>query len=88
MSLYTSNLHFCHSNVIRFDHRPFADWDEMDHVLIELWNGRVQPDDTVYIVGDFCYQSDHAPEWYLRSFSDSGVECIFSRQLSHIRSHP
>ncbi len=55
-----------HSNVIRFDHRPFADRDEMDHVLIELWNGRVQPDDTVYIVGDYCYRSDHAPEWYLR----------------------
>jgi len=66
MILYTSDLHFGHSNVIRFDHRPFADRDEMDHVLIELWNGRVQPDDTVYIVGDFCYQSDHAPEWYLR----------------------
>ena len=66
MILYTSDLHFGHSNVIRFDHRPFADRDEMDHVLIELWNGRVQPDDTVYIVGDFCYRSDHAPEWYLR----------------------
>jgi calcineurin-like phosphoesterase family protein len=25
--------------VIGFDHRPFADRDEMDHVLIELWNG-------------------------------------------------
>ena len=25
--------------MIGFDHRPFADRDEMDHVLIELWNG-------------------------------------------------
>ena len=46
MILYTSDLHFGHSNVIGFDHRPFADVAEMDHVLIELWNGRVQPDDT------------------------------------------
>ena len=66
MILYTSDLHFGHSNVIRFDHRPFADRDEMDHVLIELWNGRVQPDDTVYIVGDLCYRSEHSADWYLR----------------------
>ena len=61
MILYTSDLHFGHSNVIRFDHRPFADADEMDHVLIELWNDRVQADDTVYIVGDLCYRSVHPP---------------------------
>lgn len=66
MILYTSDLHFGHANVIGFDHRPFADRDEMDHVLIELWNGRVQPDDTIYIVGDLCYRSGRTPEWYLR----------------------
>ncbi|MCR5324964.1 MAG: metallophosphoesterase [Lachnospiraceae bacterium] len=66
MILYTSDLHFGHSNVIGFDHRPFADRDEMDHVLIELWNGRVQPDDTVYIVGDLCFRNENPPECYLR----------------------
>lgn len=65
--VYTiGDLHFGHKNVIGFDHRPFADVDEMDHVLIELWNGRVQPDDTVYILGDICYRSERAPEWYLQ----------------------
>ncbi len=66
MILYTADLHFGHNNVIGFDHRPFSDREEMDHVLIELWNGRVQPDDTVYIVGDFCYRSDRSADWYLR----------------------
>lgn len=66
MNLYISDLHFGHKNAIRFDHRPFMDCDEMDHMLIELWNGRVQPDDTVYIVGDLCYRNSHPPEWYLR----------------------
>lgn len=65
MILYTADLHFGHCNVIKFDHRPFKDIDEMDHVMIELWNGRVQPDDTVYIVGDICYRSKHPAEWYL-----------------------
>ena len=66
MILYTSDLHFGHSNVIRFDHRPFKDVDEMDVTLIKFWNERVQPDDEVYIVGDLCYRSSREPEWYLR----------------------
>ena len=53
MNLYTSDLHFGHKNVIEFDHRPFHDVNEMDHLMIESWNSRVQPDDTVYILGDF-----------------------------------
>ena len=66
MNLYISDLHFGHKNVIGFDHRPFADVDEMDHVLMELWNGRVSKDDEVYIIGDFCYRSGKSPDWYLR----------------------
>ena len=66
MILYTADLHFGHNSVIGFDHRPFADVDEMDRVMIELWNGRVQPDDMVYIVGDLCHRSANPPEWYLK----------------------
>ncbi len=66
MNLYISDLHFGHKNVIGFDHRPFMDVDEMDHVLIQLWNSRVHKDDDVYIVGDFCYRAAKAPDWYLR----------------------
>ena len=66
MNLYISDMHFGHKNVIAFDHRPFLDADEMDLTMIELWNARVQPDDRVYIVGDFCYRSSLPPEWYLR----------------------
>jgi calcineurin-like phosphoesterase family protein len=66
MNLYISDLHLGHANVIHFDHRPFADSNEMDRVMIQLWNSRVQSDDDVYIVGDFCYKSDKSPVWYLR----------------------
>lgn len=66
MKFYTSDLHFGHRNVILFDHRPFTDINEMDNVLIYLWNGRVQKDDDVYILGDFCYRNDKSAEWYLR----------------------
>ncbi len=65
MILYTSDLHFGHANVIGFDNRPFSDVDEMDRNLIEMWNARVQMDDTVYIVGDLCYRNSKPAEWYL-----------------------
>lgn len=66
MNLYTSDLHFGHKNVIKFDHRPFADEDEMDNVMIELWNGSVRDDDHIYIVGDFCYRNKNTGAWYLK----------------------
>ena len=66
MNLYTADQHFGHKNVIRFDHRPFADIDDMDANLIRLWNERVDKDDIVYILGDICYRSSKLPNWYLR----------------------
>ena len=65
MIFYTSDLHFGHKNVLGFDKRPFNDIYEMDRVMIDLWNARVQKDDTVYILGDFCYHSEYTPDWYL-----------------------
>lgn len=66
MNLYISDLHFGHKNVIDFDKRPFSDVDEMDRILIELWNARVAPEDDVYIIGDFSYRSGKTEDWYLR----------------------
>lgn len=66
MNLYTSDLHFGHSNVILFDGRPFVDREEMDKCLIKLWNGRVDKEDHVYILGDFAYRNDKDFCWYLR----------------------
>ena len=52
MILYTSDLHFGHSNVIRFDHRPFADRDEMDHVLKEVTEENAEDETPILPGGD------------------------------------
>lgn len=52
MIYFTSDLHFFHQNILRHCDRPFASADEMNQVLIENWNRRVQPRDEVYILGD------------------------------------
>lgn len=64
MILYIADLHFGHTNILRHDHRPFKDAEEMDAFLIHMWNERVHNDDTVYILGDVCYSK--SPEYYLR----------------------
>ena len=66
---YISDLHFGHQNVLKFDHRPYADTDEMDHDMIRKWNDRVGKDDDVYVVGDFAFRSGHDPAWYLQQLS-------------------
>lgn len=56
---YISDYHFGHNNIIKFDHRPFKNVKEMDKVLINNWNGVVTKEDTVYILGDFCWDTEH-----------------------------
>ena len=49
---FTSDLHFGHKNIIRYDHRPFSSVQEMDTELILRWNNKVKDEDLVYILGD------------------------------------
>lgn len=61
MNYYISDLHFGHAGIIRFDNRPFADVRQMEEEIVKRWNARVTPQDTVYIIGDFCWLT--ANEW-------------------------
>lgn len=56
--LFTSDLHFGHKNVLRFDQRPYFTVDEMDNTLIQNWNNKVKPGDIVYVLGDMFWYSD------------------------------
>ncbi len=65
MIYFTSDLHLGHANIINHCKRPFSSVDEMDERLISMWNARVQPNDTVYVLGDLIFRSAAAPESYL-----------------------
>lgn len=63
---YSADLHFSHNNIIKYCNRPFATVDEMDETLISNWNGRVQPKDMVWILGDVFFCDETRADTILR----------------------
>lgn len=59
---FISDLHFGHHNILTFDQRQFQNTDEMEREIVRRWNERVTKQDTVYILGDFCWSADEK-EW-------------------------
>ena len=51
----TSDTHFGHTNIIRYCSRPFKDADEMNRALVSNWNSVVQPNDTIWHLGDVTF---------------------------------
>lgn len=52
---FTSDLHFGHANIIKYCNRPYSSVEEMNIALIDNWNALVNPDDTVYLLGDVSF---------------------------------
>lgn len=54
-SYFIADTHFGHKSILNFDHRPFCSLEEMEEVMVMNWNAAVCQNDTVYILGDFCW---------------------------------
>ena len=65
MFFFIADTHFGHGAIIDLCHRPFKCVEEMDSIMIERWNKKVSPNDTVYIVGDLFYKHKN-PEKILK----------------------
>lgn len=72
MIWFTADNHIGHTRVIEYSNRPFRDVDHMNTEMIARWNARVQPTDTIYILGDMCWRS-----------ANYGIEIV--RQLNGIK---
>jgi calcineurin-like phosphoesterase family protein len=57
----TADLHFGHKNIMKFCPVTRArfndDVDYMNNAMVEEWNAKVDPNDTVYILGDVAFMS-------------------------------
>ncbi|MFT4143500.1 MAG: metallophosphoesterase [Mobilitalea sp.] len=69
MIFFTSDLHFDHEKIIKLCNRPFLTTEDMNTKLINNWNNAVSPDDTIYILGDFCVSSANRIEFFLNQLN-------------------
>lgn len=52
---YTSDQHWNHNNVLKFENRPYKTVEEMNKGMIKNWNNVVGESDLVHHLGDFCF---------------------------------
>ena len=64
---------FGHTNVIKYDGRPFKTAKEMDDTIIANWNSVVKDGDTVYHLGDFAFAEVKRVEEILRCLNGNKV---------------
>lgn len=65
---FTADPHLGHATIIELCGRPFADDDEQTEVITANWNAIVKPQDTVWVVGDFCMNN---PQRFLKRLNGS-----------------
>jgi calcineurin-like phosphoesterase family protein len=72
----TSDLHFGHKNIQRFcpvTRGHFKDIDHMNEEMVRMWNEVVQPEDTVYILGDVAFMSGSDAGRFMRRLSGTKI---------------
>lgn len=62
---FTSDTHLGHEGIIRHCYRAFPSVAAMDDAIIDAWNARVGPRDTVWHLGDFTLAGADVAEGYL-----------------------
>ena len=50
---FIADTHFYHTNILKYENRPFENTHRMNEAMIENWNRVVKPGDIVYHLGDF-----------------------------------
>ena len=51
----TADMHFGHSNILKYENRPFDSIEAMDTALIKNWNNVVSKRNTVFVAGDVSF---------------------------------
>jgi calcineurin-like phosphoesterase family protein len=60
---FGSDMHFHHDNILKFTDRPYKTVKEMNKGIIKKWNKQVKPNDLVYILGDFIWNTTKLNEY-------------------------
>lgn len=78
MDYFGSDFHFFHSNVIKYDKRPFYSVDEMNERIIKNCMELFKPGDRFFFVGDWALSRNiDDVERTFEVFKSSGVQMFF-----------
>lgn len=92
MIYFTADMHLGHANIIKYCQRPFKDVFHMDRILIQNWNQRIDPNDTVYHLGDFCFSGgqeggDNRPLFYENQLNGKIIHILGNHDSNnHLRN--
>jgi calcineurin-like phosphoesterase family protein len=60
---FTSDLHFGHDKDFIWKDRGFNSVEEMNNAIVKRWNDIVEPEDTVFVLGDLMMGDSSNVEW-------------------------
>jgi calcineurin-like phosphoesterase family protein len=66
---FVSDPHFFHQNVIKYCNRPFETVEEMNSTMIENWNKKVCPNDSIFLLGDVSFAKPEFTETILKQLN-------------------
>ena len=66
MIYFTADCHLGHKRIIQYCNRPFTEVHEMNKTILDNINKVVKQDDTLYILGDFCFRGKKPLDYRLR----------------------
>ena len=73
----TSDLHFGHKNIMKFCPQTRARFNDdvayMNNAMVLEWNAKVQPEDTVYILGDVAFMPASNAAQILRQLNGTKI---------------
>jgi calcineurin-like phosphoesterase family protein len=61
----TSDFHFCHDQEFVWKARGFESVEEMNQAIVDRFKSKIQPEDTLYILGDCMLNDNEKAEGYL-----------------------
>jgi calcineurin-like phosphoesterase family protein len=76
MIYFTSDNHFGHNRIIQYCERPFDNIHIMDQVIFDRINETVGVDDTLYMLGDFCFRGKKPIEYRSRIMCQDVHICL------------
>ena len=62
---FTSDFHFCHDREFVWKARGFESVEEMNEAIVARFQEKIQPEDTLYILGDCMLNDNEKAEEYL-----------------------